>query len=38
MHRQFFRVSSQNPENEKTHCNKLTNPFHFAIRKWIIKQ
>ena len=34
MHRQFFKVISQNPEYVKTHCNDRNNPFHFAIRKW----
>ena len=38
MHRQFFRIQSLNLEYLKTHCNDRKNPFHFAIRKWMIKQ
>ena len=33
MHRQIFRKTSQNTEYLQTHCNDLSNPFHFAIRK-----
>ena len=36
MHRQFFKIISQNPEYVKTHCNNRNNPFHFAIRKWYL--
>ena len=38
MHRQFFRIMSQNPDYVQTNCNDINNPFHFAIRKWMIKQ
>ena len=34
MHRQFFKILSQNPEYVKTHCNDGNNPFHFPCRKW----
>ena len=34
LHRQFFRIIFQIPENVKTHCNDLDNPFHFACREW----
>ena len=33
MHRQFFRIISQNPDYVQTHCNDRNNLFHFAIRK-----
>ena len=36
MHRQFFKIFSQNPENVKTHCNDLYNLFHFASRRWFL--
>ena len=36
MHRQIFRIISQNPEHVKTHCNDLNNPFHFACRRWTL--
>ena len=38
MHRQFFRVISQNPEYVKTFCNDLNNPFHFTYNNWMIIQ
>ena len=38
MHRRFFKILSQNPENVKTHCNDLNNPLNLAIRNWMIKQ
>ena len=38
MHRKFLRIISQNPENVKTHCNDLKNPFRFASRRWMNKQ
>ena len=31
MHRQFFRIFSQNPEYVRTHCNDMDNPLFFAI-------
>ena len=36
MHRQFFRVLSQNPENVQTQCNDRRNRFHFACRNWYL--
>ena len=36
MHRQFFRIISQNREKIKTHCNDLNNLFQFACRKWYL--
>ena len=38
LHRQFFKILSQNPDYVKTHCDDTNNPFHFAIRKWKISQ
>ena len=38
MHRQFFKILSQNPAYVKTHCNDGSNHFHFALRKWMINQ
>ena len=38
MHRQFFKILSQNPDYVKTYCNDRNNPLHFAIRKWMINQ
>ena len=38
MHRQFFKIISQNPEYVKPHCNDLNNPLSFAFRSWMIKQ
>ena len=38
MHRQFFRIYSQNPDYVKTLCNELENPLNFEIRNWMIKQ
>ena len=37
MQRQFFKAISQNPEYVKTHCHDSNIPFHFACRKWILK-
>ena len=34
MHRQFFKILSQNPDNVQTHYIDRKNPFHFAIRNW----
>ena len=36
MHRQFFRILSQNAEDVQTHCNDRRNLFHFAVRKWYL--
>ena len=36
MHRQFFRILSQNRDYVKTHFNDLFNPFQFACRKWYL--
>ena len=36
MHRQVFRMISQNPEFSNTHCTDLNNAFHFACRRWIL--
>ena len=36
MHRQFFRVLSQNPEYIRNFCNDRNNSFHFSIRKWYL--
>ena len=36
MHRQFFRLISQNPNYVKTHCNDLNNLFHFECPKWYL--
>ena len=33
LHRQFFKILSQEPENVKTHRNVMEDPFHFACRK-----
>ena len=38
MHRQFFKILSQNPEYVRDRCEDLNNLFQFAIRKWMIKQ
>ena len=35
MHRQFFRILSQNPESVGKFCNDGYNPFHFACRKFL---
>ena len=35
MHRQFFKILSQNRDCVQTHCNDRNNPFHFACQKWI---
>ena len=34
IHRQFYRIISQNPDFVKFHCNDLNSPFQFACRKW----
>ena len=38
LHRQFFKILSQSPDYVQTHCYDRNNPFHFAIRKWMINQ
>ena len=38
MHRQFSRTILHNPEYVENFCNDLNNLFHFACRKWMIKQ
>ena len=35
MHRQFFKILSQNRDYVQTHCNDRNNPFHFACQTWI---
>ena len=35
MHRQFFKILSQNRDYVRTHCNDRNNPFHFACQTWI---
>ena len=35
MHRQSFRITSQNPDYVECFCNDLYDPFQFACRKWI---
>ena len=35
LHRQFFRITSQNPENVERFCNDIKDPFQFACQKWI---
>ena len=35
MHRQFFKIISQNPDYVKSHCSDRFNRFNFAICKWI---
>ena len=34
MHRQLFKILSQNTDYVKTHCSDLSNSFHFACRRW----
>ena len=31
MHRQFFKIPSQNPDYVKTHCNDRNNVFSFCM-------
>ena len=38
MHRQFFRIISQNPEYVKTHCKDMKNPLGFVIGNWMNNQ
>ena len=38
LHRQFFRIISQNPEYVKTVCNDLNIPFHFACHEFILEK
>ena len=35
MHRQFFKILSQNCDYVQTHCNDRNNLFHFACQIWI---
>ena len=35
MHRQFFKILSQNRDYVQTHGNDRNNPFHFACQTWI---
>ena len=35
MHRQFFKILSQNRDYVQTHCNDRNIPFHIACQKWI---
>ena len=34
MHRQYFKILSQNRDYIQTHCNDINNPFHFACHQW----
>ena len=34
LHRQFFKILSQNQDYVQTHCNERNSPFHFACGKW----
>ena len=36
-HRQFFRISSQNPEYVESFRINLNNPFDFACEKWMLE-
>ena len=36
MHREFFRIISQNPEFLERFCNYGNNPFHFSCREWYL--
>ena len=36
MHRQFFKMLSQDPDFIQTFGNNRNNPFHFSIRKWFL--
>ena len=38
MHRQFFKLGSQNLDYVKTHCIEEENLLNFAIRSWMNKQ
>ena len=38
MHRQFFKILSQNPESLKTQSNDLNDPLNFAFLNWMNKQ
>ena len=35
MHRQFFKIFSQNRDYVQTHCNDRNNPFHSTCQTWI---
>ena len=34
MHRQFFKIISQNKKYVDYLCNDVENPFYFACQKW----
>ena len=34
LHRQFFKILSQNRDYIQSHCNNRRNTFHFACRQW----
>ena len=36
MHRQFYRIISQNREFVRTFCNDSNNLFQFAFGKWYL--
>ena len=36
LHRQLFKILSQNREYIQTHCNGRKSPFHFACREWYL--
>ena len=36
MHRQFFKILSENKDYFQTHCNVRNNPSHFECRKWYL--
>ena len=38
MHRQFSRITSQNPDYVETHCKDIENPLQFLSLNWMIKQ
>ena len=38
MHRQFFRITFQNPEFLQTLCENIESPLNFANRDRMIKQ
>ena len=37
MHRQFFKILSQNPEYVPTQCKKRNYPFLFTCRRWYLQ-
>ena len=36
-HRKLFRISYENPDYVKIHCNDRSTAFHFRIRKSLLK-